>query len=102
MRDAEIVNLAHSVRLQIDAYAERAHLAHRFEYDAWHVDLVERKRRRQPANAAAGDNYQIIRHTLDPIYILMNFIILLDDAGSKPPSTVERERRECRLWVLVV
>ena len=57
LRDAEIVNLAHSVRLQIDAYAERAHLAHRFEYDARHADLVEGKRRCQPANAAAGDNY---------------------------------------------
>jgi hypothetical protein len=29
----------------------------------------------------------------------MNFIILLDDVGSKPPSTVKRERSECQLWV---
>ena len=67
LRDAEIVKLAHGVRLQIDADAERAHLAHRFEYDAWHADLVERQCRRQPANAAAGNNYWIIRHRLDPI-----------------------------------
>jgi hypothetical protein len=71
MRDAEIENLAHSVRLQIDANAERAHLAHRFEYDAWHTDLVERKCRCQPANAATGDDYWIIRQPLDPIYISM-------------------------------
>ena len=85
MRDAEIVNLAHGVRLQVDADAERAHLAHRFEYDTRHADLVERKCGRQPANAAAGDDYLIIRHALGPIYSLMNFIIPLDDDGSKPP-----------------
>jgi ATP dependent DNA ligase domain len=41
LRDAEIVNLAHGVRLLIDAYAKGMHLAHRFEYDAWHADFGE-------------------------------------------------------------
>ena len=63
LRDAEIVELAHGVGLQIDADAERAHLAHRFEDDAGHADLVQRQGRRQPANAAAGDDHKIVRHT---------------------------------------
>ena len=55
LRDAEVVELAHGVGLQVDADAERAHLAHRLEHDAGHADLVQRQRRRQPADAAAGD-----------------------------------------------
>ena len=57
--DAEVVELAHGIGLQIDADAERAHLAHRLEDDAGHADLVERERGRQAANAAAGDDHAI-------------------------------------------
>ena len=62
LRDAEIVEFAHGIGLQIDADAERAHLAHRFEDDARHADLMQRQRRRQPADAAAGDEYGVIHY----------------------------------------
>ena len=55
--DAEIIEFAHGIGLQIDADAERAHFPHRFEDDAGHADLVERQGCCQPANAAAGDDY---------------------------------------------
>ena len=67
LREAEIVELAHGVGLQIDADAERAHLADRFEDDAGHADLVQRQRCRQPADAAAGDDDAIFRSWLGPI-----------------------------------
>jgi hypothetical protein len=75
------------------------HLAHRFEYDAWHTDLVERKCHCQPANAAAGDDYGIIRHTLDPIYISMNFIILWMTAVASRLRPSKRKRSEYPLLV---
>jgi hypothetical protein len=56
---------------------------HRFEYDARHADLVERKRHCQPANAAAGDKNWMIRHTLDRSASRW-FHYPLDDGGSKP------------------
>jgi hypothetical protein len=37
----------------------------RFEYDGGHADLVERNCHREPADAAAGDKYWIIRRALD-------------------------------------
>jgi hypothetical protein len=46
--------------LQIDADAERAHVAHRFEDDARHADLMQRERGREPADAAAGNDHAII------------------------------------------
>ena len=61
-REAEVVKLAHGIGLQIDADAERPHVADSFEHDAWDADLVQRERRRQPANAAAGDDHSIIGH----------------------------------------
>ena len=60
--EAEIVEFAHGIGLQIDADAERAHVPDRFEDNAGHADLVERQGCRQPANAAAGDDHKIIRH----------------------------------------
>ena len=60
--DAEVVKLAHGVRLQVDADAERAHLAHRFEDGARHADLMQRERGGEPADAAAGDDHAIIGH----------------------------------------
>ncbi len=62
LRDAEVVELAHRVGLQVHADAQRAHLAHRLEHDARHADLVQRQRRRQPADAAAGDEYGVIHY----------------------------------------
>ena len=79
--DPEIIKLAHGIRLQVDADAEWAHLG-ALEYDTRHADLVERKCRCQPANAAAGDDYLIIRHSLGPIYSRMNFIILWITTGA--------------------
>ena len=64
--DAEIVKLAHRIRLQVDADAERAHLAHRLEDDGAHADLMERERGGQPADAATGDKYRSVRHAALP------------------------------------
>ena len=61
--EAEIVKFAHGIGLQIDADAERAHLARRFEHNAGHADPFERERRRQPADAAAGNEHEIVRHS---------------------------------------
>jgi hypothetical protein len=62
LREAKIIEFAHRVRLEIDADAERTHLADRFEDDARHADLVERKGRRKPPNAAPGDDYSTVGH----------------------------------------
>ena len=99
LRDAEIVKLAHGVRLHVDADAERAHLAHRFEYDTGHADLVQRQCRRQPANAAAGDDDLIIRHTLGPIYSRMNFIILWMTTGASHLRPSKLGHNTCPRWV---
>jgi hypothetical protein len=61
-REAEVVELAHCIRLQVDADTERAHVAHRLEHDAGDPDLVQRQRRREPAEAAARDQYRIVSH----------------------------------------
>ena len=42
-RDAEVVELAHRVGLQVDADTERLHLAHGLEHQARHADLVKRE-----------------------------------------------------------
>ncbi len=70
------IELAHRIGLQIDADAERAHVPDGFEDDAGHADLVERQGCRQPADAAAGDDYKIIRHTPSPIRSLRTSFIL--------------------------
>jgi hypothetical protein len=61
LADAEVVQLAHGVRLHVDADAERAHLPHRLEDDAGHTDLVQRQRRGEAPDAAAGDDHRIVR-----------------------------------------
>ncbi len=62
LADAEVVEFAHGVGLQVDADAERPHLPHRLIDDAGHADLMQGQRRRQAADAASGDNHEIIRH----------------------------------------
>ena len=62
LRDAEVEELAHRIGLQVDADAQRAHVAHRLEDDAGHADLVQRQGRRQPADAAAGDEYGVVHY----------------------------------------
>jgi hypothetical protein len=39
--DAEVVELTHGVGLQVDAHAQRPHLAHRLVYDATYSNLVQ-------------------------------------------------------------
>ena len=62
LRNAEVVEFPHRIGLQVDADAQRSHLAHRLEHDARHADLMQGERRRQPADAAAGDEYGIVCH----------------------------------------
>ena len=62
LAEAEVVELAHGVGLQVDADAERAHLAHRLEHDAGHTDLVQRERGREPADAAARNKDWFVGH----------------------------------------
>ena len=52
-RDAEVIELAHGVGLQVDADTERLHLAHGLEHHARYADLVKREGRRQPADPAS-------------------------------------------------
>ena len=73
--DAEVVEFAHGIGLQIDADAERAHVAHRFEDDTGHANLMERERSREPANAAAGNDHAVAgetvtHHALPPAHYL--------------------------------
>ena len=60
--DAEIIEFAHGVRLEVDADAEWTHFAHGFVDDAGNPDLLQGQRRRQTADAAAGDDHGICRH----------------------------------------
>ena len=62
------MELAHRIGLQVDADTERAHLARRFEHHAGHADLLQRQGRRQPADAAAGDEHGAFRHAFGPIW----------------------------------
>ena len=57
---AEVVEFAHGIGLQIDADAERAHLADRLEDDGAHADLMECERGGEPANAAAGNDDAVV------------------------------------------
>ena len=68
LADAEIVELAHRIGLQVDADAERPHLAHRLEDDAAHADLVEGERGCQPADAAAGDEHEVVGQAASPLH----------------------------------
>jgi len=53
--DAEVVELANGVRLQVDADTERLRIGDRLEHHARHADLVEREREAHAADAASGD-----------------------------------------------
>ena len=98
LRYAEIVEFAHRVGLQIDADAERTHLADRLEHDARHADLMQRQGRRQPANAAAGDYHRKVRHTQDPVCNLLGSINHRMAADASHLRTWRRRRGEegCR------
>ncbi len=52
------------MRQDVDADAERAHVAHRLEDNTGDANLVQRERRRQPANAAAGNDHALTRLTV--------------------------------------
>ena len=54
---AEFDQLAHRMRQHVDADAERSQLRHALEYARGNADLVQAERQRQPADAAAGDEY---------------------------------------------
>ncbi len=55
--EAEVVQLAHGIGLQVDADAQRLQLGHGLEDDARHADLVQREGERDAADAAAGDQH---------------------------------------------
>ena len=54
---AELDQFAHRMRQHVDADAERPQLGHAFEHFGGNADLVQAERQRQPADAAAGDEY---------------------------------------------
>ncbi len=56
---AQVIELAHGIGLQVDAHAQRLQLGHRFEHDAGHADLMQRERQRHAADAAAGDQHRV-------------------------------------------
>ena len=56
----EIVEFTHRIGLQVDPYAERAHIPDRFEDNCLHANLMKRQRCRQTANAATGDDYWMV------------------------------------------
>ena len=62
LANAEIVELAHGVGLQIDADAQRPHLPHGLVDHAGHADLVEGQCGRQSADTAAGDDHRVFCH----------------------------------------
>jgi hypothetical protein len=66
LTETEIIELAHRVRLHVDANAERAHLAHRFEHNAGHTDLMQCQRGGEPADTATGNDYEIVPHAPHP------------------------------------
>ena len=53
--EAQLVQLAHGVGLQVDAHAERLERADRLQHEAGHADLVQGQREAQAADAGAGD-----------------------------------------------
>ena len=56
---AELGQLAHRVRQQVDADAEPPELRRALEHAARHADLVQAERERQPADAAADDDDRV-------------------------------------------
>ena len=55
---AELGELAHAVRQQVDADPERLDLRRGLEDSAGDAGLVQRQREREPADAAANDQYR--------------------------------------------
>ena len=55
--DAEIVELADGIGLEVDADPERLRIPHGLEDDAGHADLVQRERGGEAADAAAGNEH---------------------------------------------
>src|SRR5262245_35229980 len=54
---AELGQLAHAVRQEIDPHAERPDRGRGLEHLAGNAELVQRERERQSAHAAADDEY---------------------------------------------
>ena len=57
VEQAEFDQFAHRMRQHVDADAERLQLGHAFEHFGGNADLVQAERQRQPADAAACDEY---------------------------------------------
>ena len=53
--DPELVELTHGVRLQVDADAERLEVAHGFQHETRHIDLMQGQCDTQSSNAAPGN-----------------------------------------------
>ena len=53
----QVVQLAHSVGLQVDAHAQRLQFRHRFKDDAGHADLVQGEGGGHATNATPGDQH---------------------------------------------
>ena len=51
----QVVQLAHSIGLQVDAHAQRLQFRHRFKDDAGHADLVQGEGSGHATDAAADD-----------------------------------------------
>jgi hypothetical protein len=60
--DPKLVELTHRVRLQVDADSERLQIAHGFEHDTRHADLVQGQRDCQTSNAAPGNEDRSMIH----------------------------------------
>ncbi len=58
--DAQVHQLAHGIRLQVDAHAEWLEFRHRLVDDARHADLVQRQGQRHAADAAAGNQHGLL------------------------------------------
>ena len=60
--DPKIEQLAHRVRLKVDANTQRAHFASGFHDKERHADLMQRQAHDQTANTASGDQNPIVSH----------------------------------------
>ena len=63
---AELDQFAHRMRQHVDADAERPQLGHAFKNPGRNADLVQAERQRQPADAAARDEYGHVTPLLLP------------------------------------
>ena len=60
--DPEFVELAHRVRLQVDAHPERLEVPHGFQHEARHADLMQGQSDTQSSNAAPGNEDRSMIH----------------------------------------